>query len=489
MGETSDKDVMERAFNQAAGNLTWPMLTYTNYQGWSSHIQCNLEGMFLWDAIEPGEKVERRRDRLALGAMLRGVPLEMHSMLLNKKSAKEAWHGIKTMRLGADRVKEVNAQKLLAEFESITFKPGEAIDNFKIRITKLVTDLRGLSEESVTDARVVKKFLRVVPPRYSQVAVTIEMFKDLKTLTIEELISHLRAAEERFETPVEQVTDKAGKLLLTEEEWAEKNKSRMVSQSSSSRGKSGGTGHFVKKEKSWRRKNNGGGDGREPELTSMGTPRRKGKCCKCGVYGHWGKECKKAPQKVRQEAMHHANADGENGALLVAQVCNVARSTGTTAQQVFLNQEQVFPSSYDAGACVLDTGATNHMTGCRESLASLDETVKGSVRFGDGSKVHICGMGAVTIAGKNQDHRVLTEVYYIPSLRCNIVSLGQLEEAGCRIEIDNGVLVRMRFVLHLLTTEPPSVGRHNGDVACRQAREPREKIMCLYCDCSLDFSR
>ena len=30
-------------------------------------------------------------------------------------------------------------------------------------------------------------------------------------------------------------------------------------------------------------------------------------------------------------------------------------------------------------------------------------------------------------------------------------------------------------MLHLLATEPPSVGRHNGDVACRQAREPREK--------------
>jgi hypothetical protein len=44
------------------------------------------------------------------------------------------------------------------------------------------------------------------------------------------------------------------------------------------------------------------------------------------------------------------------------------------------------------------------------------------------------------MASKNQEHRVLTEVYYIPSLRCNIVSLGQLEEAGCRVEIDKGVL-------------------------------------------------
>ena len=58
MGASStDKEAMEKAFNQAAGNLVWPMLTRTNYQGWSSHVQCNLEGMFLWDAIEDA-KVE-----------------------------------------------------------------------------------------------------------------------------------------------------------------------------------------------------------------------------------------------------------------------------------------------------------------------------------------------------------------------------------------------------------------------------------------------
>jgi len=80
------------------------------------------------------------------------------------------------------------------------------------------------------------------------------------------------------------------------------------------------------------------------------------------------------------------------------------------------------------------------MTGCRASLADLDESVRGAVRFGDGSTMEICGIRAVTMVGKNQEHRVLTEVYFIPSLRCNIVSLGQLEEAGCRVEIDKGVL-------------------------------------------------
>jgi hypothetical protein len=99
MGTSEDKETMEKAFNQAARNLMWPVLTRTNYQEWSSHIQCNLEAMFLWDAVTDN-KIERRRDRLALGAMLRGVPPEMHPMLLNKKTVKEAWEAIKSMRLG-----------------------------------------------------------------------------------------------------------------------------------------------------------------------------------------------------------------------------------------------------------------------------------------------------------------------------------------------------------------------------------------------------
>lgn len=140
MGTSDDKTDMEKALSQAASNLIWPMLTRTNYQEWASHVQCNLEAMLLWDAVTD-DKIDRRRDRLALGAMLRGVPADMHPMLLSKKTMKEAWGAIKTMRLGADRVKAVSAQKLLAEFESITFKTGETIEEFAVRITKLVTDL------------------------------------------------------------------------------------------------------------------------------------------------------------------------------------------------------------------------------------------------------------------------------------------------------------------------------------------------------------
>ena len=45
------------------------------------------------------------------------------------------------------------------------------------------------------------------------------------------------------------------------------------------------------------------------------------------------------------------------------------------------------------GVWVLDTGGSNHMTGSRSALSQLDEGVDGTVRFGDGSCVEICGLG------------------------------------------------------------------------------------------------
>jgi len=318
MGEVSgEKEAMEKAFNQAAGNLLWLMLTRSNYQEWASHVQCNLEAMFLWDAVS-ADKVERCRDRLALGAMLRGVPTEMHAMLLNKKSMKEAWEAIKSMRLGANRVKAVNAQKLLVEFESIAFKQGEAVEDFAMQITKIKTDLEGLGEKSIDDKRVVRKFLRVLPMMYNQVAVAIEMFCDLDTLTMEELIGHLRAAEDRYEPSVEKITQKTADLLMTEEEWNAKNKSRLITDSSSSSGshkKDGG--RYGCKDKSGARGAGGACDS-GGRLTSMGTPRCKGSCNKCKIYGNFARECKTKGKEEKQDAAHHVAGDIETGAILVA---------------------------------------------------------------------------------------------------------------------------------------------------------------------------
>ncbi|KAL8127888.1 hypothetical protein AgCh_014727 [Apium graveolens] len=83
----------------------------------------------------------------------------------------------------------------------------------------------------------------------------------------------------------------------------------------------------------------------------------------------------------------------------------------------------------------LDNGASNHMSGQKSKFYTLDEGVTGQVKFGDGSAVEIKGKGSIVLKCKNGDERVLKEVYFIPSLRSNIISLGQLAEEGNRITI------------------------------------------------------
>lgn len=65
----------------------------------------------------------------------------------------------------------------------------------------------------------------------------------------------------------------------------------------------------------------------------------------------------------------------------------------------------------------------------------LDETVAGKVRFGDGSTVDIQGRGSVTFTTNDGRKCMLREVYFIPNLCNNIISLGQLSENGSKVLI------------------------------------------------------
>ncbi|KAK2980917.1 hypothetical protein RJ640_001701 [Escallonia rubra] len=89
----------------------------------------------------------------------------------------------------------------------------------------------------------------------------------------------------------------------------------------------------------------------------------------------------------------------------------------------------------------LDTGASNHMCGRKELFTDLDETIKGEVTFGDSSKIPMKGKGKLMITLKNGDRKFISDVYYVPALKSNIISLGQLLEKGYDIHMKDGALV------------------------------------------------
>ena len=131
----------------------------------------------------------------------------------------------------------------------------------------------------------------------------------------------------------------------------------------------------------------------------------------------------------------------------------------------------------------LDSGATHHVTGRRELFTDLDTPARGSVRFDDEPKVEIHGVGSIIFEAKNGEHRVLHNVYFIPALRNSIMSLGQLDEGGSKVEIEHGVLriwdrhlrllVKVQrganrlYILHLNQAKPLRLTTRKDDQAWR----------------------
>jgi hypothetical protein len=86
-------------------------------------------------------------------------------------------------------------------------------------VLQCLADLR----DPKPDAKAVKKYLRVVRPRYKQFVVSMEAFVDLSKLSIEEITGTLKSSDDTKEVP-SQSSSTSGKLLLTHEEWLEKYK-------------------------------------------------------------------------------------------------------------------------------------------------------------------------------------------------------------------------------------------------------------------------
>jgi hypothetical protein len=74
----------------------------------------------------------------------------------------------------------------------------------------------------------------------------------------------------------------------------------------------------------------------------------------------------------------------------------------------------------------LDSGCSNHMTGSKDLFSSTDTCIQSEVKLGNDCKVTINGKGVVSVYTKNNQRRNIDDVYFMPSLKCNLISVGQL---------------------------------------------------------------
>ena len=83
------------------------------------------------------------------------------------------------------------------------------------------------------------------------------------------------------------------------------------------------------------------------------------------------------------------------------------------------------------------TGCSNHMIGSKSSFTNLNEKFRSIVSFGDLSTVNVMGKGNINIRTKNGCVKIISNVFYVPSLKRNLLSAGQLLEKGYVIILRN----------------------------------------------------
>lgn len=235
----------------------------------------------------------------------------------------------------------------------------------------------------------------------------MEQFGNLETMSVEEAVGSLKAHEERLKGKQE---TSESQLLLTEEEWIkrEANDRKLL----------------LTREEWLKRTNN---EGSSKFRGKGGLDKSKVRCFNCQLYGHFAAECKR-PKKTREQKqeVNMALVEDDEPALLLA------KFDREKSALMLLDEQRIVPSlvsnklgkGSESNVWYLDNGASNHMTGFKTKFIELDESITDEVRFGDGSAVKIEGKGTVMMACKNGEEKTLNEVFYIPNLRNNIISLG-----------------------------------------------------------------
>ncbi|XP_019451906.1 PREDICTED: uncharacterized protein LOC109354004 [Lupinus angustifolius] len=168
--------------------------------------------------------------------------------------------------------------------------------------------------------------------------------------------------------------------------------------------------------------------------------KRNVECYNCHKTGHYSYEC--PVEKGKQKNLHdkeafttHEDPEVEPMTLMVT----------NPAEDAHLE------------SWYLDSGCSNHMTSHKEWLIDFDSSRRSKVKFADDSTLKVEGAGDVVIMRNNGSKALISDVLFIPGMRYNLLSIGQLVQKRFTTMMGNGQVevfdVKKRLILRSKLTK------------------------------------
>lgn len=264
----------------------------------------------------------------------------------------------------------------------LTMKDGEKIDTYLGRTLSVVNKMKA-NGEIVDSSTVVSKILRSLTQNFNYVVCFIEEANDLSTLSLDELHGSLLVHEQRMQSfqPDEQV------LKVTHDDRL-----------GASRGRGRGS------------RGRGRGRGRQPFDKALV------ECFQCHKLGHFQYECPGVEKQAHYATFEDAT-EAEDEILLVAY--------------------EEMTQSVQREDWFLDSRCSHHMTGNKQWFTEIhEEGLNKNVKLGNDTTLNVAVRGSIQVQINDVTH-VISDVYYVPELKTNLISLGQLQEKGLAILIQN----------------------------------------------------
>jgi hypothetical protein len=124
-----------------------------------------------------------------------------------------------------------------------------------------------------------------------------------------------------------------------------------------------------------------------------------------------------------------------------------------TSDTVFLSC-QVSQQILDKDVWLLDSVCRNHMTGHNDLLSNIDTSLITTISLGDDHVIKTSGKGVVPVLTKQGEVKNILDVYYVPNIKHNLLSVGKLMAHGYDVTFHNNTCTILNLTKRLVAKFP-----------------------------------
>ncbi|CAL9015237.1 unnamed protein product [Prunus brigantina] len=403
-----------------------PIFSGENYEFWRIKMVTIFKSYGLWSLVEKGfsisdskkkesenisdEEVDEKtavtlmKDAKALGIIQNAVSDQIFPRIAHADSAKMAWNLLYSEYHGGEHVRSVKLQNLRREFEYTRMRDNESLSEYLTRLTELINQMKTFGEV-LSNERQVHKVLISLSKKYDPICIVIENTKTLETVDLQEVIAILKSQEQRLEMHSSGSSKSQRNWNSKGKSWEAKDKSQQNNYSAQNHTST----QFSNQENT------------KPQCKvcskhHFGECKYKGKpkCYNCDRFGHLARDCIVSKNVQKANCVNQMEVTG-----------NLFYANCSTTE-IKTNEWYV------------DSGCNNHMTGNLELLVDVRTNVAGRVQMPTGALVSVAGIGSLSI-DTAKGRKYIREVMYLPGLKENLLSVGQMDEHGYCLVFGEGM--------------------------------------------------